>query len=147
MQRININNVITTLLGIILATPIMGFFTVMWQKSSKVDDINSVLRLQDAKIDEMIKQLAIVKSDVVRIDMDFNEPATLPVVNIPEETNGAIFENRFNANNTDTEAPSPINLVIQQPQRVPAQISAQQLIDVEEGLKQKIDKAKYRAAN
>ncbi len=60
MQKISLANVITTLLGVVLASPILGFFTVLWGKASKVDQVEDRLLLQKATIDEVVKQMASI---------------------------------------------------------------------------------------
>lgn len=62
--KISLTNIITTLLGIVLASPILGFFSVMWNKANRVDDLKDQLQLQKAAQEQIIEQLTTVKSKI-----------------------------------------------------------------------------------
>ena len=62
-KPISLTGIINTLLGVVLASPILGFFSVMWQKASHVDEVERQLNTQKAVTQELVTQIATLKAE------------------------------------------------------------------------------------
>ena len=79
---LSVSNIIATLLGIVLATPIVGFFSLIWQKSNYVDKVEEQVLKQKAVAEELVNQLATVKAQISSLQKNTNAR----IEDIPAET-------------------------------------------------------------